>query len=148
MIVASSKQGLQFGRERCLCFTFLSRPQKEKKSFQNKKMSFFDENRAEAARDIPELKIESKTETLQLPKENLSLNSKPKMSKKLLFNPTFTSSIDHKKILQRQNEISEKKQLNPKEENHDLELENCIEPNSLDTQPNLLKFLKHLTYAT
>ena len=70
------------------------------------------------------------------------------MSKKLLFNPTFTSSIDHKKILQRQNEISEKKQLNPKEENHDLELENCIEPNSLDTQPNLLKFLKHLTYAT
>ena len=110
-------------------------------------MSNFDENRAEAAREIPELKIESKTETLHLPKENLSLHLKPKMSKKLLFNPIFVSSIDHKKILQRQNEISEKKQLNPKEENHDLELENCIEPDSLDTQPNLLKFLKHLTYV-
>ena len=103
-------------------------------------MSNVDENRAEAARDIPELKIESKTETLQLPKENLSLHSKPKISKKLLFNPTFTSSIDHKKILQRQNEISEKKQLNSQEENRDLELENCIEPDSLDTQPNLQKF--------
>ena len=63
-------------------------------------MSNVDENRAEAVRDIPELKIESKTETLQLPKENLSLNSKPKISKKLLFNPNFASSIDHKKILQ------------------------------------------------
>ena len=97
--------------------------------------------------EIPELKIESKTETLHLPKENLSLHSKPKMSKKLLFNPIFASSIDHKKILQRQNEISEKKQTDPQEKNHDLELENCIEPDSLDTQPNLLKFLKHLTYV-
>ena len=108
-------------------------------------MSNFDENPAEAARDIPEMKIESKSETLQLLKQNLSLHSKPKMSKKLQFNPTFASSIDHKKILQRQNEISDKKQLNPQNENHDLELENCIEPDSLDTQPNLLKFLKHLT---
>ena len=111
-------------------------------------MSNFDENRAEAAREIPELKIESKTETLHLPKENLSLHLKPKMSKKLLFNPIFVSSIDHKKILQRQNEISQKKELKPREENQDLELENCIEPDSLDTQPNLLKFLKHFKHLT